>query len=536
MILSCRNAIFASLLLVTLWNPTPGLTQAIPNDRQIIKYLNPIHEKSYTNQAQDRQIKKKSFKSSSLEGAQAIPNREIGLFATIDNEKASDMPYVNEVLQKPEVAGIACLLTWKEIEPKEDVYNWSVLDNLLQNCASHQKLLILRISTCGVDSPVSDDNERSDTPKWVFDAGAKSLPYKGLDGKEHLMPIFWDTTYLAKWSNFIHDLGARYDKNPVIHSIGITGGGMRGSTAVVPDIIRNKSNYEALEQTLKKDFGMNPRQIVGHWKYVADLFPKVFPNARLNFDIDPPTPNRSGQDCLDEICDYLVFRYGERVYLTRQNVADAKHGFDQYRILLKFRGDTVTGYQIDPQVESDALEKIAKCLLDDGVSFVEIPAQFFQKSDEGMAACLKDLRSHLGYQLVSKQVDLPDSLVTGTPLKASFAFVNLGSAPPMKPSRYLDKDRAGSYKIQLELRDQSGKPVAQSLHTPDLPTNRWLAGKPVTWQEELKMPRLTSGRYSVWMSVVDTDTKRKLNLLDATGSQAPQLSCDIPVGNIQVTE
>src|SRR5262249_17064791 len=198
MIPTCRKFIAPLLFLVSLWNPAPGIAQAIPSGGKIIKYLNPIHEKSYTNEAQDRQIKKKSFKSASLEGAQAVPNREIGLFATIDNEKLADADYIKKFLDKPEVNGIACLLSWKQIEPKEDVYNWSTIDGLLTACQNHQKLLILRISTCGIDSTDANDQERSDTPKWVFDAGTKSITYAGRDGKEHLMPVFWDTTYLAK--------------------------------------------------------------------------------------------------------------------------------------------------------------------------------------------------------------------------------------------------------------------------------------------------------------------------------------------------
>lgn len=536
MMLSSRHFLGALLLLASLWNPSPGLGQAIPGGKQTFKYLNPIHEKSYLNQSQDRAIKKKSFKSASFEGAQAIPNKEIGLFATIENEKVADTAYVDELLQKPEVSGVACLLTWKQLEPKEDVYNWPILDKVLASCVKHQKLLILRISTCGVDAPESSTPElkdSSDTPSWVFEQGAKSVPYTGRDGKQHLMPVFWDTTYLAKWANFINELGARYDKNVALHSVGITGGGIFGSTQVVPDVLGNKANYEGLEQILKKDFSMSPRQIVGHWKYVADLFPKAFPNTRLNFDIDPPTPNRSGQDCLDEISDYLVFRYGERVYLTRQNVVDGKHGFDQYRVFLKFRPDTLTGLQISPTVDRSDLEKITKWSSDDGVSFAEIPGQFFLSKDNDIASWITAMRRRLGYQLVSQKVELPERVTAGEPLKASFTFLNLGAAAPMKPMRYLDKDRASSYKVQLELRDQSGKPVALSLHTPTIPTNRWIAGKPVSWEEELKMPKLGTGKYSVWVSVVDTDSKRKLNLLDATSSE-PRLSCEIAAGNILI--
>ncbi len=246
--------------------------------------------------------------------------------------------------------------------------------------------------------------------------------------------------------NFIQDLGARYDKNATIHSIGITGGGTLGSTQIVPDFA-NKADYSALEETLKTKFEMSNRQLVGHWKYVADLFPKAFPNARLNFDIDPPTPNRAGQDSLDEISDYLVYRYGQRIYLTRQNIVDAKHGFDQYRVLLKFRPDTLSGLQVHNKIDPEELDKLAKFALDDGVSFAEIPAQFFFSKDSLITAWLEKLRSHLGFQLISEKVQVPADLKVGQPLKAAFTFENVGSAAPMKPARYLDKDRSSSFKI-----------------------------------------------------------------------------------------
>ncbi len=98
--------------LFTLWNSSPAL--AVPNGKEIFKYLNPIHEKSYLNEAQDRQIKKKSFKSTGVSGSQPIPNREIGLFALVDNDKLSDAPYLDELLKCPAINGLSCLLTWKQ--------------------------------------------------------------------------------------------------------------------------------------------------------------------------------------------------------------------------------------------------------------------------------------------------------------------------------------------------------------------------------------------------------------------------------------
>jgi Domain of unknown function (DUF4832)/Beta-galactosidase len=492
---------------------------------ELLKYLNPVHEKTYLNDSQDRIIKKRSFKGTEIAGAQAISNKELGLFAAVDFSKLSDETLLKDILAQPSVNGLSVMVPWQSAEPVEGQYDWKQIDHLLDLAGQQKKSIILRVTTCGLTD--------SDTPKWVYDAGAKSVSYVDANGKTCLIPVFWDSSYLAKWSNFINALGARYDKNANLHSVGITGGGVAGGTLVVPNIA-NKVEHDKLESSLQSEFGMNQRQLVQHWKYVADLFPHAFPSARLNFDIDPPTANRAGENSLDEISDYLIYRYGERVYLTRQNIADAKHGFDQYRVLLKFKPDTFTGYRLAPTITAESLNKLSKFALDDGISFIEVPAQFFEAKDDAIGKTLEQLRSKLGYQLVSQNITLPADVKSGQPLKASFTFVNLGSATAMRPNRQFDKDVASSYKVQLELRDANGKPVVLSLHTPAIPTQKWIAGKSVTWEEDLKMPKLTPGQYSVYLSLVDADTKRKLQMLDAVTPDHMSSQDTIAAGKLQV--
>ncbi len=521
--------------------------------KQLIKYLNPVPEKKhYLNEGQDRLIKTKKFKAVTLEGAQPVFNKEIGLFAVVPTEKIGQSQAITEVLSKPNVSGISVVIPWKVLEPKEDEFNWQPIESLLELLKPSGKSLIVRVSTCGLDTvpegwqtPKAEDGDKadkkvaldSDTPAWVFAGDVKTMEYTGKDGKQHLMPIFWDTNYLAKWSNFITEMGEKYDKNPNIHSIGITGGGVGGGTAVVPDVTGEKGNYDKLEKALTKDHGMTQRKLVEHWKYVADIFPKAFPTARLNFDVDAPTPNRAGQDSLDEISDYLIYRYGQRVYITRQNISDGKHGFDQYRVIIKFHPDTFTGYQLTDKVDAADLEKIAKNAPVDGISYIELPMSTLEAAskDEVLAKSLEELRSKLGYQLVSQKISFDEKLKQGDKLKASFEFLNLGAAPPLRPFREFDKDVAGSYKVQMEFRDESGKPIGQSLHTPQPPTNQWQAGKPISWSEELKMPPLKPGKYSVFVSVVDVDTKRKLQILNASNTQGkPTAEFAISAGDLRI--
>jgi hypothetical protein len=158
-------------------------------------------------------------------------------------------------------------------------------------------------------------------------------------------------------------------------------------------------------------------------------------------------------------------------------------------------------------------------------------------NDESVVTALADLRKHIGYQLVSQRVQIPADVKAGDILKISFAFTNLGNASAMNPVRELDKDLAGSYKVELELRDASGKPVAILLHTPGVPTNKWTSGKPITWEGELKTPaKLQPGEYTVFLSIIAPDTKRKLQILNALSSEDPTAETAINVGKLKVIQ
>ncbi len=514
---------------------------------EYMKYFSPMPQKNYLNESQDRLIKKQSFKAATLPATPQVKNAELGFFAIVPGNKLEDTEYLESLLANEKTSGISALFTWKMLEPTEENYQWGKIDSLLSLCQKHKKTLILRVSTAGVnlDSDKADKAD-SDTPAWVFENGAKSVKYLAKDGKLHIMPVFWDQTYLAAFSNFINEMGSRYDKNTLIHSVGITGGGYRGGTAVLPTDMEAKGKDKTatnetgftganqIDSYLRKELGMNQKQIVDHWKYVADIFPKAFPNTRLNLAINPTTPNRAGEDALDEISDYLLYRYGEHIYITRQDLKNGKHGFDDYRVLLKFRPDTYSGLSFLPTLTPADLEKISKTALDDGICYIELPIETLNSSDPVAKAALDKLASHMGYQLVSQKASIPKELFQGDQLKAEFAFLNVGDASPKRPVRELDKDVPSSYKVMIELKDESGKVVAKILHTPDKKTETWKTGETVSWQESLKMPKLPTGDYQASLSLYDPEADKKLNILDSRESDKQAVQSDLSLGLLRI--
>lgn len=546
----------AAFLALAISLPMVTCGQAFANGKsgatEYAKYLNPFQKKGpgNLNKSQDRIIKKKAFKPNAMPDFKVQPavNRELGFFAIVPSDKLNDMEYASAILADTRVNGLSATIPWSLLSPTEDNENWQPIDQLLSVCKSAGKTLILRVSTAGVDLPAGADSKQTtpDTPKWVLDGGAKSVTFESLDGKQHVMPLFWDKDYLAKWSNFVHEFATRYDKNPDIHSIGVTGGGFGGNTSVLPDYParvvstdKEKPGFIDLEKALKTQHGMTERQLVEHWKYAADIFPKRFQTARLNFAINAPVPHRWGEDSLDEISDYLVYRYGERVYLTRMGLHDGKHGFDDYRVLLKFRNDTLTGIQINNDMKLDELPKLAKHALDDGVSFAELPPAVLGSKDEAVKTALADFSEHIGFQLVKQKASVQEKIAVGQPLKASFTFVNVGATTAMRPERNFDKDTPTSYRVQIELRDAEGKPVLQNVHTPPTSTCQWKPGQAVTWEQDLKMVdgnkhQLQPGEYTAWMSLVDTNNKRKLAFLNATSGENATSTDSVELGKVVI--
>jgi hypothetical protein len=279
---------------------------------------------------------------------------------------------------------------------------------------------------------------------------------------------------------------------------------------------------------------MNQKQLVDHWKYVADLFPAAFSKTHLNFDIDPPIPDRAGQNALDEISDYLIYRYGQRVFLTHRNVADGKHGFDQYRVVIKFKADTFTGYELANAVSPEDLEKISHTALDDGASFMEVPEKLITSNDETVKQALSQLRSHMGYQILLNDVTIPKEIKPGGNVSTSFGFMNLGDSAAMCPERTFDKDIPASFKVALEFRNASNKLAALVLHTPSVPTTQWTGGKPIQWEESLKMPMLAAGKYSLALGLVNSNGRRHINFLNGLeGTDKTVVTNSVPLGSVE---
>ena len=200
--------------------------------------------------------------------------------------------------------GISWKFKWSTVEPQQGVYDWSLIDHVIQVTQAEGKKTMLRV-IAGVDSPawieqqahtVSFSNSTLFTP-------ANYPPTVS-------MPVPWDPTYLSRWEQFIAAYGQRYNGNPQIWSVQMSGGGYIGEMTLPHDT------------TTWSQAGFSDQAITSAWDSIVDSFRRAFPDTPTNLDIDPPLP-KGESNALPAILAYVLHTYPGKVYIQQNGLRAA---------------------------------------------------------------------------------------------------------------------------------------------------------------------------------------------------------------------
>jgi hypothetical protein len=118
-------------------------------------------------------------------------------------------------------------LDWSDLQPTEGKINWYLIDSQIAECKKFGKKFAFGVMCTNTNRSINTpDRGKYVTPKWVFDAKAKSRIIDATyweTGKtiKQVIPVWTDPIFLAKLHQFIKALGARYNGNPDIAFIDI---------------------------------------------------------------------------------------------------------------------------------------------------------------------------------------------------------------------------------------------------------------------------------------------------------------------------
>ena len=106
---------------------------------------------------------------------------------------------------------------WDDLNPAEDVYDWSEIDEMLDACEKAGLTYCIRIM------PYSSYLGKDFVPQWVYDNGAKKITVERTDrpGEMITFPVWDDPQYLAACKKFATALAEKYDGDPRVELIDV---------------------------------------------------------------------------------------------------------------------------------------------------------------------------------------------------------------------------------------------------------------------------------------------------------------------------
>jgi uncharacterized repeat protein (TIGR01451 family) len=188
----------------------------------------------------------------------------------------------------PNLDGMRVRADWNAVQPTSATYDWSHIDELLSLGAQHGKLIGLSVAA-GIY-----------TPQWVYDSGA--VEYAIQDGTGNSMPIPWDDAFLTKWLAFVNALGARYDGNPALGYVVMSGMGQIVETYIA----------QTTQDTINLTNLGGPSAWKDAAKQISTAYANAFPTTPFFITAAKPFPNAHGLSALQNVVDWGVATYPGR--------------------------------------------------------------------------------------------------------------------------------------------------------------------------------------------------------------------------------
>jgi hypothetical protein len=185
------------------------------------------------------------------------------------------------ILSNRYVDGVTLRFSWDRLEPSEGRYDWSRLDGRIAQARSHRKKVSITVEA------------GSRTPAWVYTAGARPFSYRWTRvwGRplcsEQQLPVPWNEVFISKWRAFVRQLGLRYDRDPTVVMVKITGVNSDTGETNLPRM-KAKTIKRGGRTCLTSDdlaewqqLGYSRDNLMAAWKVIADTFSRSFPHKKI---------------------------------------------------------------------------------------------------------------------------------------------------------------------------------------------------------------------------------------------------------------
>lgn len=222
------------------------------------------------------------------------------------------------------MTGFLVRIAWEDLEPSPGEYRWDLLETQFERANQYGKKIALSVVN-GLHAPA-----------WLYEQGAGGFHYEFHDLGAEVLPIPWDTTYLAAWTELIDSLGARYANNPALSLVHATHSTFNGFEMQLPQTPVDLENWSAA--------GYSNARLIESWNTILDRYALAFPACPIDLDIHPVLRSDSvSQGIAEHVEEYWGDRFGLFAAWWSQHNTEVYSA--QYQLLQEFSGNPFSAVQ-----------------------------------------------------------------------------------------------------------------------------------------------------------------------------------------------
>jgi hypothetical protein len=219
-------------------------------------------------------------------------------------------------------------INWSKVEQSEGVYNWTAIDQAIALAGATNKKTSISINA-GLGT---------ECPEWLWADGAKKHTIQSGKYAGKIMPEIDDPVYIAKWTRFIAKFGTRYDANPHVGYVVMTG---------IGNVVEW---YESDPSYFQAQSPPNPpgtAKWINQAKTFIDAYAAAFPTTPIFGALANPYGNANGLAAEKTVVDYAVGRYPGRFGIMT-NTLSARSSISFYPIsaIVDNKDTQPTGFQM----------------------------------------------------------------------------------------------------------------------------------------------------------------------------------------------
>jgi hypothetical protein len=350
----------------------------------------------------------------------------------------------------PDTSVVYIRILWKEFEPKRGEYNYSFIENILNEARAHSQSLIFRLMAHSTRA--SDD-----VPEWLKEL----IPCPERPDGERIKDSPTHPLFLELFLEAVRRFGERFDSDPTLDAIDISLPGAWGE------------GYK-LE--------LYPSDV---FERIMDTYTSVFKNTQLMTQLARPNLIRYAKESAnlnvgwrgDGLGDphHIYEVYPDKVKAIEDNWKTAPVAFESYWWLGEWKRQ---GWDIDEIIDKTLEWHISSM----NAKSMPAPTEWKDKIDYWV--------SKMGYHFSFGYLKYGAELSKGEDIELELSVNNVGVAPIYK---------------ELPLKVRLVSDNAEYVFDTDVDVRRWLPGEHI---ERIKLPSngIAPDRYRVDVGIISNDT------------------------------